>query len=192
MTQDPEGTTPEAEPAARGLVGRLRTAVATLGEFFLDSGNARAADLWLASIRAAEGESDMEVRRSLDAELRAGVPAYVGIDSVYSDEGLVVYAVEEKGEGICLYRRKYDMTDGKVRMKGVPEDVKAVMKYEPVEARSTEPPPGNEQRAACACQDHALDVEATSRSSVSRRPSPVSHLLRSTAPPSRAKGRQRA
>jgi hypothetical protein len=94
----------------------------------------------------AAGVSDMDLRSRLNRALHAEEPAFVGVDTVFPDESLVVFAVAPKGE-FKLVQRKYSVkTDGSVKLGDERSEVQPVTTFEPVTASETPM-----LAAACGC-----------------------------------------
>jgi hypothetical protein len=92
------------------------------------------AALRATGFRAAEGESDVDLRRVLDAALRAIEPGYLGIDEVFPDEGAVIYSTMPK-DVVLLYKRAFAIgSDGVVTFVGERQQVQVTTEYEPVAA----------------------------------------------------------
>jgi len=80
------------------------------------------------------GESDQEVRDALQKALMAVEPGFLGVDSVYSDESVVVYASAPEGE-VHLFSREYTLDDdGYPALADEREEVERVTKFELVSA----------------------------------------------------------
>lgn len=115
----PEAVTPEAA-ANDSAWSRLIGAAARL----------------LGFSRPARNESDEDRYRLLSAAVRVkygGDDRYVYMDSVFSDEGMVVFQVETQdgAEGAGLFRAAYEIgEDGAVTL-GEPERVRRVTTFEP-------------------------------------------------------------
>lgn len=82
--------------------------------------------------------SDQDLRNALDVELRAIEPGYLGIDSVFPADGLVVYAVMPK-DSIILLRRSYSITSRGMKLGESAEEVQAVTTYEPLKTAEEKP-----------------------------------------------------
>jgi len=92
-----------------------------------------------AASRSAEGQSDSDVRRVLDAALR-NEDGYMGIDAVYPDEKQVVYYVSTR-DMWKMKRRSYSMAkDGTASLKDDAVEVEPQVTYEPVAAEATPAP----------------------------------------------------
>jgi hypothetical protein len=97
-------------------------------------------DPWYAKFlgafrKAAEGEpkgpSDNDVRVSLEEALRPE-PGFVGVDSVFADDGVVIYAVMT-GDSLTFQRRTFALQeDGTVSLGKDAEEVRPVTRFEPV------------------------------------------------------------
>lgn len=114
---------------------------------------------------AADGMSDGELRGKLDRELFATEPGYLGIDAVYPDENLVVYAVAPDEE-VVLYERAYSMgEDGEVGLAEERREVEFVGRYEPVTAEA-QPAETKEPAAAgdCGCPKEGRSIRAAQTS----------------------------
>lgn len=94
----------------------------------------------LESFRPSQdGQTDVEIRQALDTALRATIPAYMGIDSVYPVEGKVIYAAMP-GEKFQLFELAYALgEDGVPSFEGDPVEVAVKTVYEPVTAASAAP-----------------------------------------------------
>lgn len=97
---------------------------------------------------AATGVSDVELRRAIDAALRATEPGYMGIEEVFPDDKLVVYAVMPE-DTWRMKRRGYSIKDGNATLKDDVVEVKytSTSNYEPVTAAAKPP----QQKAPCGC-----------------------------------------
>lgn len=96
---------------------------------------------WFESLRAAEdieGTSDMDLRQALHNALRSSEPAFEGIDAVFPEEKVVIYAVSPDGK-LSLFKREYSLTDGAVALANERTEVTPVMRYEPVTAAADVP-----------------------------------------------------
>jgi hypothetical protein len=83
--------------------------------------------------------SDADLRGALDKALRSSEPGYLGIDSVFPGDALVVYAVAPD-DNLLLMRRSYDLAaDGSVTLGKGAEEVRPVTRYEPVNAQAAAP-----------------------------------------------------
>lgn len=90
--------------------------------------------------RAEEGTSDIDLRRKLDAALHALEPGYMGIDSVFPDDKLVIYSVMPKDEWKTM-RRSFTLdAKGEVKVADKAEEVEPVTTYEPVTAATAAKP----------------------------------------------------
>lgn len=109
---------------------------------------------WRAElVTAQEGLSDIDIRGMLDAALAAKVANYQGVDSVFPEDGMVVYAVavtdENTGEmDWKLYRASYTISDGAVTIGDAPEEVVPSTKFEPVKTEAPAEGGGEGQPAA--------------------------------------------
>jgi hypothetical protein len=98
---------------------------------------------FLRSMAKPSGPSDSELHRELDKALRAEEPGYLGIDEVWQQDGLVVYATAP-GDEFMLWRRKFTQSDsGKVELAARKEQVEPVMSFEPVTAAGCSCPKGD-------------------------------------------------
>lgn len=102
--------------------------------------------------RVGESMSDVDIRTAIDRALRSEEPGYLGIDSLFPDDTLVVYAVAPE-DSVLLLRRSYAFADdGSVTLGTEREEVRPVTKFEPVQraaaaaASSVTTPP-----APCGC-----------------------------------------
>lgn len=102
----------------------------------------------IITFRSNKSEADMsdsDLRRGIGEALRAVEPGYLGIDSVFPSEQLVVYATMPEQE-LLLFRREYNINDdGSIKLEKTKEEVRPVTRYEPLSA-SAEPPCGCGQR----------------------------------------------
>jgi outer membrane biosynthesis protein TonB len=107
----------------------------------------------LIKFRTARDEEDMsdsEIRKLLDRALNDSEPAYLGIDSVFHKDSLVVYAVAPS-EGFKLLRRGFKLNaDGSVSLADDKEEVLPVTTFEPVRAASASEQP--QLTANCGCK----------------------------------------
>jgi hypothetical protein len=104
--------------------------------------------------RGAESMSDGDLRHSLDAALFAEEPGFLGIDQVFPDDSLVIYAVAPE-QAVTLFRRSFTVDeDGAISLAAEKEAVEPVTRYEPVKAEA-EPVQATTAvaRAACSCND---------------------------------------
>lgn len=112
----------------------------------------------LAVFRGEMSEEDMtdrDMRRALDAAIRASVPGYLGIVEVAIGRHEVIYEAAPESSYLTM-RRTFSVDDnGVVALNDDAVEVTAVTKYEPVTASET--------RAACGCQ-HGTTVAATTPS----------------------------
>lgn len=91
-------------------------------------------------VAADDGMSDSDVRRAIDAALRADEPGYLGIEAVYPDDSKVVYYVMPADEYQCI-RRGYLIDDaGSATLAADREEVQPTMVYEPVAASAATKP----------------------------------------------------
>lgn len=98
---------------------------------------------------AADDMGDGEVRSRLWDALYATEAAFAGIDEVFSETKMVVYAVAPDGN-YTLYRRSFSVADdGAVTLAGEREEVHAVRRYEPVAAEGAQPITAE---SGCGCQ----------------------------------------
>jgi len=95
--------------------------------------------------KAEADTSDSDLRSMLSQALRAVEPGYMGIDSVFPNEKLVVYAVMPKDE-FQLFRRSYEVNSGEVKLAKEKEEVKPVTRYEPLSEAAPAP---------CGCRNNA-------------------------------------
>jgi hypothetical protein len=108
--------------------------------------------LALVGIRAALSPADMsdvDIRSAIDKALRASEPGYLGIERVYPDKGLVVFAIAP-GDKVQLIRNKFKVAeDGTVTFGTKRVEVRSIQQYEPVTAAED----GGETETGCGCKD---------------------------------------
>lgn len=73
--------------------------------------------------------SDADIRNAIDSALRASEPGYLGIDSVFPADALVVYAVAPES-AVILYQRGYGVSDGAITLAADKTEVRPVTRYE--------------------------------------------------------------
>ncbi len=100
--------------------------------------------------KAEPGVSDKDLRRALDAALRAVEPGYMGIDEVFPADNIVIYSANPEDEWKTL-RRSYTMDGDKVKLAKA-EQVEAVITYEPIKAAAGVGPVAA-PTTACGCKD---------------------------------------
>jgi hypothetical protein len=84
----------------------------------------------LEKFRGAEGPSDNDLRRALHDALFAVEPGFLGIEAVFPEDALVVYAVAPTGE-LQFFRRAFtSQADGTVTLAKKAEEVKMTTKFE--------------------------------------------------------------
>jgi len=88
------------------------------------------------NLEIAEDVSDSDLRNLLDQALYAEEPAYLGINDVFPDDNLVVYAVAPDDKLLTLRRSYKTNKEGAVTLKDDREEVRAVTRYEPVTAQA--------------------------------------------------------
>jgi hypothetical protein len=99
----------------------------------------------------AEGVSDQAVRDALDRALRSTVPGYAWIEAVFAEEAQVVYAVMPE-DALQYLRSKYSLAeDGTAALKGTPEEVKPVTRFEPLTAAEESPAAPAALKHNCTC-----------------------------------------
>lgn len=116
----------------------------------------------IITFRSNKSEADMsdsDLRRGISEALRAVEPGYLGIDSVFPSEQLVVYATMPEQE-LLLFRREYSLNDdGSIKLEKAKEEVRPVTRYEPLSA-SAEPP--------CGCGTRHNEGEANMKTKAER------------------------
>jgi len=124
--------------------------------------------LSLVTFRGSASAADMsddDLRRALDASLRADEPGYLGIDSVFPGESNVVYATAP-GEELELFRRSYTLADdGSVSLESKKERVEPVTRFEPLTAAEESPSP---EPHKCGCEGRAAEQGATMKTKAER------------------------
>lgn len=81
-----------------------------------------------------EGQSDTDLRRALDAAIRAVEPGYEFIENVYPSDNTVIYSAWPEDRWI-LYSRSYSMNEsGDVELADDRQEVEPVTRFEPVAA----------------------------------------------------------
>lgn len=103
--------------------------------------------------KAVPGQSDRDLRRALDAALRAVEPGYMGIDDVYAAENVVIYSTNPTDEWKTMRRGFKASADGTIELEEA-EQVEAVVSYEPVTAASAAP------TSTCGCHGKGASVPA--------------------------------
>lgn len=94
-----------------------------------------------------EDMTDVELRRAVDAALRASVPGYLGIIEIAPGAGSVVFETCP-GDTYLTMMSSFTVDDkGAATLKGEPQVVEPVTEYRPVAAEGVEETP----RAACGC-----------------------------------------
>lgn len=104
---------------------------------------------WLLFRANRKIESNRDLMRALDKALRAIEPGYLGIDDVFPNDNLVVYAVAP-GDEFYLLQRGYTVKGESVELKDKSTKVEPVTRYEPVKAAS-ENPTTAETHGDCSC-----------------------------------------
>ncbi len=91
----------------------------------------------LFKFRSGQSESDMsdiDLRRELERQLNSIEPAFMGVDSVFLEDRLVIYATAADDE-FKMFRRGFDVTDdGTVSLNKEKEEVEPVTRFELVSA----------------------------------------------------------
>lgn len=110
---------------------------------------------FVTSLRDSEGMSDRDVRNAVDAALRAVEPGYMGIDTLYPEDGLVIFYVAPEDEYQAM-RRDYSLKDGKATLGELREKVEPKLTYVAADANEavvTIPAPKVEptKKDACGC-----------------------------------------
>ncbi len=146
--------------APRAAIRHLITANSIRREGSMEFSTKDEALAYLAA-REAESLSDRDVRAAVDAVLRASEPGYLGLDTVYPDDGHAIYAVM-LADAVQLKRRSYAIAkDGTVTLKDDAVEVTEITKtqYEPkaaaVKLTSTSPKAAvlpSIKAAKCGCK----------------------------------------
>lgn len=112
--------------------------------------------------------SDDDVRAVLSEALSRDVQGFRGVQAVFQTKGLVVYYEDPDPGGptpLRVYRRKYEMDDqGKVSFKGDPEQCRARLDFEPLQAEPAAASDGD-----CGCKKEAAPVAATTEENAMHR-----------------------
>jgi hypothetical protein len=113
----------------------------------------------------AEEQSDEQLRDALWEELNAIEPAFLGVDSVFAETKQVVYAVAPDGMP-QLFRRGFETdSEGAVSLASEREEVKQVVRFEPVVAGAANQPVA----ASCGCGRGATSVPAKEEPSMEKK-----------------------
>jgi len=97
--------------------------------------------------KATEGVSDRDLRRSLDAALRAIEPGFMGVDEVFPAESQVIYSVNPTDKWQTMRRGYSTNKDGAVTLKDNAEEVEPIVSYQAVKTAEGAPAPST----ACGC-----------------------------------------
>lgn len=105
----------------------------------------RIAGAW-TSRATAEGLSDADLRRMLNETMQPIEPGFMGVESVFPDDGTFVYACYLEGEngGFHTYERSYTMDGTNVKVSRERTEVTVVTEYKPLTAAAA-------AAAACGC-----------------------------------------
>lgn len=108
------------------------------------------------SLQGEEGMSDVDLRETLDNALRATEPGYLGIEAVFMDTSLVVFAVAPE-DVISWFSQEYTIADSGEVTFGAREEVAPVTRFEPVAASA------GSGDTACPCDNAEGDTQMDER-----------------------------
>jgi hypothetical protein len=99
--------------------------------------------------KSVEDMSDADLRRALDKALRSTEPAYLGVESVFPADNLVIFSCMPDDQWLTFSRSYTVSKDGKVSFEGKRSEVEPVTRFEPVAAEAAP------VAASCGCGGHA-------------------------------------
>lgn len=126
----------------------------------------------LLGFRPAENESDEDRRSMLRSALTERFGAddrHIWVDSVFSEDGYVVFEIESPGDESGLFRADYAVSDDGVVELGEPTEVRRVTTFEPVANAADDPTPeegsamNREQMIAKLAAAGPLDADALNK-----------------------------
>jgi hypothetical protein len=106
---------------------------------------------------AGSAPSDHEIGAALESELFQSEKAFLGIDTINSQEGWVVFAAAPKGK-VQLFQRNFEVADGLVTLGK--DRLPVVSKYVFEAASESETVPEQEKKEACKCETETKSAES--------------------------------